>query len=351
MRRSSVVLALFSAVTLPAAFAQNVISAKSGLIHMVEGQAYIGDKALEPKKGTFDDLKVNQVLRTEDGRVEVLLTPGAFLRLAEASSVKMVSNKLSETKVDVLTGSVILECAELLDGNSIALTYRDRSIAIRKPGLFRIDADQNMLRVYEGEVIVTTADGTQTVKKGQLTDLGATVLATSKFNAKIGDDFYRWAQRRASYISMANVSAAKTMKDSGSSYRSGFSNWYYNPFYGLYTFVPSSGRIYSPFGFYYWSPYTVYSYINPYRNSGYGNGYNNSGYSTGARSGFDPSVGYNVGTRSAGFGSYSGSSGSGMHSGSIASAPSVASTGGDRGGAAGGASAGTSSGGGRTGGR
>ena len=57
----------------------------------------------------------------------------------------------------------------------------------------------------------------------------------------------------------------------GSSYGGG---WLWNSMFGLYTFVPNRGMAYSPFGFGFWSPYTVgnyYSYYNPgHYNSGGG---------------------------------------------------------------------------------
>ena len=44
---------------------------------------------------------------------EILLTPGVFLRVAENSSIKMISSRLIDTRVDLLSGSILIECAEL----------------------------------------------------------------------------------------------------------------------------------------------------------------------------------------------------------------------------------------------
>lgn len=74
------VSALAGVVTYVAS-AQSVISAKSGVVHYVEGRAFLNDQLVETKFGEFPDLKENQVLRTEEGRAEVLLTPGVFLRV------------------------------------------------------------------------------------------------------------------------------------------------------------------------------------------------------------------------------------------------------------------------------
>ena len=49
-------------------FAQNVISAKSGLINWTEGQVFLGDSAVKQKFGEYADIKTGQHLRTEEGR-------------------------------------------------------------------------------------------------------------------------------------------------------------------------------------------------------------------------------------------------------------------------------------------
>jgi hypothetical protein len=93
-----------------AALAQSaVISARSGLIHYVEGQVYVGDQLVETKFGVFPEVKENQQLKTEEGRAEVLLTPGVFLRLGENSSFRMITNRLIDTRLEFLSGRAIVE--------------------------------------------------------------------------------------------------------------------------------------------------------------------------------------------------------------------------------------------------
>jgi len=91
------------------ALAQYVISTHSGVIQYVEGRAYLGDKPVEPKFGQFPDIKENQEFRTEEGRAEVLLTPGVFLRMGENSAIRMLSTHLTDTRVEVLSGSAVVE--------------------------------------------------------------------------------------------------------------------------------------------------------------------------------------------------------------------------------------------------
>src|ERR1700692_3796330 len=100
--------------------AQSVISAHSGVIHYVEGDVTIDGTAIHPKFAEFPDVKPGQSLATGEGRVELLLTPGVFLRLTDNSSVRMISNALPDTRLEVVTGSALIEVGELLEHNAIA---------------------------------------------------------------------------------------------------------------------------------------------------------------------------------------------------------------------------------------
>src|ERR1700733_7420490 len=94
-------------------FAQSVISAHSGVLHYVEGDVTIDGKAPQPKTGTFAEVKEKQELQTQVGRAEVLLTPGAFLRMGENGAIRMVSNKLSDTQIAFEKGSAIVDFVEV----------------------------------------------------------------------------------------------------------------------------------------------------------------------------------------------------------------------------------------------
>ncbi|MDQ6706655.1 MAG: FecR domain-containing protein [Acidobacteriota bacterium] len=279
-------------------FGQSVLSVNSGLVHYSEGKVYAADKLVEPKFGHFPELKNNDELRTEEGRAEVLLSPGSFLRVAENSSIRMISNRLTDTKIELLTGEALIEtvdqtkdkAAAMVKGNSITMLYKDASISLVKSGVYVFSADSGRVRVYEGEAVVTAGGSQLTLKKGKETLLGG-VLMASKFDSKLGDELVRWSYRRAGYVAMANVSAAKSFRDNGygsggfSMLGGGFgSGWAFNPYFGMYTFVPGYGFASSPFGYNYWSPYNVgqfYSYA-PYYGGYYGGG-NGGSYGGGYR--------------------------------------------------------------------
>src|ERR1700722_14340721 len=145
----------FSALTAVIAMAlplnaQSVISTHSGVIHFFEGAVYLGDRPLESHLGKFPSLPQGAELRTADGRAEVLLTPGAFLRLGEKSAIRMVANDLADTRVELQTGSAIVDSGEPNSGTSITLIYKDWRVHFVRKGSYRVDSDPPRLRVREG---------------------------------------------------------------------------------------------------------------------------------------------------------------------------------------------------------
>jgi len=307
-----------------AALAQSVISAHSGLIHYIEGQVYLGDQPVDSKFGNFPQVKENAQLRTEEGRAEVLLTPGVFLRLGESSSFKMMTNRLIDTRLELLTGSAVVEAADMPKDNGVTLVLKDAAVRITKKGIYRFDASPAEIKVYDGEAQVTAGEKNIELKEGHA--LALDTMAMSKFDKNMGDALTRWSERRAEYIAMANVSAANSLRTSngysggsyggayGGAYGGGFFNsgWYFNPYFGMYTFVPGlSGSWYSPYGYRFWSPFDVYMaympgyyYMPSYYYGGGGIGKGNTAstgraYSRAGYSGFN-STGAHPVTRSSG---------------------------------------------------
>jgi hypothetical protein len=272
MRRAVFGFALALALTTSSMWAQSVISAHSGVIHLTEGTVELDGQVIQSpaKLGEFVDVKSGQTLATKDGDAEVLLTPGVFLRLAENSSFKMVSNKLDDTRVEVLSGSAMVQVGELLQGNAITLVYHNADISLAKRGLYRIDSDPARLRVYDGEAQVSSGElAPVTARKGREVLIEGDKLEAANFDTKETDAFYRWNARRDEYIAEANVYAAKAARDSGQgmgfytpgAYTAGgyggAGSWAYNPWFGMYTYLPYNGMFYSPFGYGYFSPFMV----------------------------------------------------------------------------------------------
>jgi hypothetical protein len=269
------------------AFAQYVISAHSGVVQSVDGRALLNDQPVQPKFGQFPEIKENQEFRTEEGRAEILLTPGVFLRMGENSAIRMVSNKLTDTRVEVLSGSVMVESDEIQKNeakdNAVMLLYKDNTMVLVKHGLYRVDADPARFQVYDGEAIVKNDSGQATLRSGKETKLSGALMAEN-FDKKAADELYLWSSQRSSYLAKASASSAMTLRNSSGG--SAYSPWQFNPMFGMFTFVPYGGIAYSPFGWGFWSPYSVLNYYPYYY--GYGSGYG-GGAASRTRPSFAPS--------------------------------------------------------------
>ncbi len=146
--------------------------------------------------------------------MEVLLTPGVFLRLTDNSSVRMISNALADTRLELVSGSALIEVAELLEHNAIAFDAAAAHMTLAKKGLYRIDASPAQLRVYDGQATVAAGADSLIARKGHQIDLDAAKLADARFDAKDTDAFYRWSSRRADYVAAANVISARVASNS-----------------------------------------------------------------------------------------------------------------------------------------
>lgn len=280
-----VLAALFASVPIPAS-AQTVIGAKSGVINWVEGNVFLGDQPYVMQPSQFGEVKEGMVFRTEDGRAEILLPPGVFFRVAENTSFKMISNRLIDTRVELLKGSGIVEIDDLAKEATVTLVAKDATISLNKAGLYRIDNDPAQLKVFKGTAEVEMNGQKLAVSAGKMAPLTGAVASAAKFNTENTDSFDNWSRRRGEVLADANISAAKQARGYpgagginpcvgvgvggvgiggiGGGYGGlgpfarPWGTWDYNPYYGLGTYVPCQGSVMSPYGLYYWSPPMVY---------------------------------------------------------------------------------------------
>jgi hypothetical protein len=272
------------AVTAAVCSAQNVTSAHSGTLHYFEGEVSVDNTPIQSKAGRFSEIKQQNVLRTARGRAEVLLTPGVFLRVGENSALKMLDNRLVGTRVEILSGTVIVESDDpqmSIKDSPVTLIYGNYAIHLVKHGLVEISSDPSQMKVYQGEAVVDNtsagaANEHATVREGRLLPFSA-VLVTERFNDKIGDDLYLWARDRSQSLSAANMSSAFSLNSNGYGSGSGSvpgnwtGGWYFNPYFNAYTFIPAGGTFWNPWGYGFFSPATIAGYYTP-SNYWYGGG-------------------------------------------------------------------------------
>lgn len=199
--RSAALILMLCAAAAPS-WTQRAIAARAGLIHYLEGRADIDGQRVVQVTNRFLRLTAGQTLVTgRRGRVEILLNPHTFLRLGENTTVRMLSDDLTDTRVELVEGRAILDVLMLENENAVTISVHGAEIDIRKDGLYQFENPQ-LLRVYDGEARIDQAK----VTKGRWIDFGADTLEPSKFDRDETDDLYAWHRRRARAIERTNPS-------------------------------------------------------------------------------------------------------------------------------------------------
>lgn len=267
-------LLLIASLTASLAGAQDIVSARAGLIHYMEGSVMINGQSVEQHGDAFNSMKQGETLSTERGRAEILLNAGTYLRIGEASAFKLESAALDNTLLTLLSGTVLIEVAELPKDTSAAIRILGTQVSLKKRGLYEFSADApGNVRVYDGELAMTSA-GALPIKIGKGREIAFNALASGpgKFDLTATSSLYNWGSRRAIYIAQANQDAARSAystngRNSASILASsmgypGYGGvWVYSSFYGMYTYLPLRGYGYSPYyGIRIFSPQAIYSY-------------------------------------------------------------------------------------------
>jgi hypothetical protein len=233
---------------------QSVISTHSGLVYFFEGSVFLGDQPLEQKFGKFPDIGEGRELRTEQGRAEVLLTPGVFLRMSENTRIRMLSCSLVDTRVELLSGSAVIEAREATPDTSALVIYKGWQMRVPQRGIYRIDSEPSQLHVYKGEteVVAQGSPDPVTVKDGQSLPL-AGVLVPEQATAELNDSFDHWAMQRSQAIYADNATAAQIFDDPSQMDSSGFALGSGLSYFPMGS-IPSIGLM-SPYGLSFWSPF------------------------------------------------------------------------------------------------
>jgi uncharacterized membrane protein YgcG len=274
-----------------------VISAKAGGINAITGQATVHAKGESEWQQLMvtDDLNAGDRVRTEfDGRVEILLNPGSYLRVGGNSELELSNNSLANLEVRLIKGTAVVE-ATGVDGVelNINISTPHTKIAIVRHGLYRLSVvpgDATELVVRKGRVVLS--DSQTKVKGGNkvvFSQTNVSVAKLTKEDKKREEELDAWGKERAETLARANRHITNRMLTSAFAmnrdpfadwrYARGFGLWFYNSNLGCYTFLPWYYGWRSPYG----SSYTTGAY-NPYAwQQGRGNG--TTGYPSGGSGG------------------------------------------------------------------
>ena len=269
--------------------------ATPGTVNYVEGAVYLNGSLLNVQDVGNATLVPGQEISTGKGKVEILLTPGVFLRLDDNSTVKMVSPDLTLTQVELDKGRAGVEVDEIHDQNDLQVIDANVTTRLNKRGYYEFDANKPEAMVFNGEAHVQFGDDKWREIKGHhelaLNDQSA--LAREKpegFNENgAKDELYNWNSLRSEYMAEANNQMA-------AEYAGAYAGpgWYWDPWDYDYAYM-GFGPFFSPFG---WGFY-------PFGWGGYYGFYGYRGGHYGHPGGFHGDAGFHGG----------GGFGGGMHGG------------------------------------
>jgi len=271
-----------------------IISANAGGVNYTSGTVEIAKK--DGKGGYLykgDTVDVgDKVSTTADGRAEILLNPGSYLRLSENSRFEFASTSLDDLKVKLQSGSAIFE---VVADNHFKVTVeagRDAFYLI-KSGIYRVDAGPDgggKISVWKG----LAQAGTSTVKGGQFATISGGQTLVAKFDRDDRSALEIWSKERAKEIAQINQklirnsmnnSLLSSFSQTNISAFGGYGLWVYDPVYRASCFLPFGYGFRSAYGIGYnqtiWN-YTYPSYIVERNNPNFnGNPVSSGGANTG----------------------------------------------------------------------
>jgi hypothetical protein len=236
---------------------QLVISTKAGLVNNVQGPTNLAQ---------VKSVAVGMPVKTgPDGYVELLLTPGSFLRLDENSEAMLDSVQLSNVEVRIVKGTAIIEVIDIDKGYPVKVTTGNLTTWVFEDGLYKFS--DGVATVLQGKL--KTGDASFTYDKGWQIFYNEAYRARKTADLKpTGLDVF--SQKRSELIARANASVAPSVVSSRTFM--GYNYWLFVPGFGAYTFLPQSNYR-SPYG------YRYYGVSGPFYGGGYAR--NNSGNSGG----------------------------------------------------------------------
>lgn len=271
-----------------------VISAKAGGVNFVSGTVSV--TRTEGKSGVLlkgDDLQTGDRVTTgTDGKAEILLNPGSFIRVGGGTSFEFVSTSLDDLKIKLISGSAVLEVIAA-DDFRVSMEMPRSTAILTRSGVFRLDVLEDgsgKLSVFKGKVLFGP-DGKAELKPGRSVVMGSNLRAeVTKFDTDSQDELDTWSRDRAKELTKLNAKLQNkqlrnmlmnSYNQRGWNVYNSFGLWIFDASRSNWCFLPFGSGWGSPYGWgYYWDfwnlgmPYWIYS--NP-RPGSWGNGNGGSG--------------------------------------------------------------------------
>jgi hypothetical protein len=219
---------------------QYVVATKAGLVNDVQGLTNV--------KATMMVAPLTPVRTGPTGLVELLLTPGAYMRLGANSEAVLDSVELTDVSVHLNAGEAVIEVVEINKEYPVKVTTQQTSVELTDPGIFAFK--DGTVRVIEGKLSTV---GAQPVvyKKGWEVSYSTNYRARKVSDAQLvsqvaGLDGY--SMQRSALMARANASLVPVVQRT--SFNSVNAFWLYSPTIGGLTYMPLR-NVRSPYGFSY----------------------------------------------------------------------------------------------------
>lgn len=251
-----------------------VVSAKAGGVNYIEGKVTVTRKF--GKSGYLlkgETLEIgDRVSTSADGKAEILLNPGSFVRLAENSSFEFSTTSLEDLQLKLNRGSAMFEV--ITDNNfTFAVNTPKARFYVVQTGVYRVDVlndGTNKIEVWKGRAQIGDGMNATIIKGGKQAIVNGSEVAVTKFDRDEKDTLEIFSKARAKEL--AKVNAKLQNADVRTSLMSSFYRtrwslydsyglWVYSPFYNSYCFLPFGYGWSSPYGYYY--PRDIWYYNLP----------------------------------------------------------------------------------------
>jgi hypothetical protein len=203
----------------------------------------------------------DRVSTDSNGKAEILLNPGSYLRLAGNSEFEFTNSSLDDLQIKLIRGSAIMEViTNSDDGFVIGVETPQTKAFVLESGIYRFDVTADGLskvEVWKGKLQIGTGKA-GIVKGGKVASVNNSQLAITKFDRDNKDEFETWSKLRAKDLSQINASLdQRGMRNSLlSGLNSGAWNgydtygvWVFNYRTRTWCFMPRGYGFSSPYGF------------------------------------------------------------------------------------------------------
>ena len=247
-----------------------LISAKAGGVNEIVGDVTVDRSGRVGRLFKGDEVQIGERVSTGiDGKVEILMNPGSYIRLGAKSSFEFESTDLNDVRIKVHSGSAIFEVFGAEDFK-VGLNAGNSNFTLLQTGIYRLDVPANgnaSLSVWKGKAS-SDSENDKSAKAGRRVEFAGNQYLVAKFDRDEKDELTLWSGERAKVLSRVSASLRPDrLRDPlinsfwgghWNLYRS-FGLWVYDPFFRSYCFLPFGTGWYSPYGYGFGRPLWYYN--------------------------------------------------------------------------------------------